>query len=145
MKIRLSSASLLTQIANAMFVLALANPGWAQSLPNYTNFPMIGLVRGQTVEIHISTFPTDPCFATIGFQNGHVDIKNQTLTLESPCTSGWLVLESTRRQCIGSQGTRTSSRHDRTIRWQSIPVCIPGSRHRRVYLARTPTRRPDFR
>jgi hypothetical protein len=40
----------------------------AQSLPNYTNFPMIGLVRGQTLQINVVAYPPDPCFATIGFQ-----------------------------------------------------------------------------
>ncbi len=69
MKIRLSSARLIAQIASALFVLTLANPGSAQSLPNYTNFPMIGLVRGQTLQVNLVAFPVDPCFATIGFQN----------------------------------------------------------------------------
>src|SRR5580704_11520132 len=41
----------------------------AQSLPNYTNFPMIGLVRGQTLQINIVAYPPVPCFATIGFQD----------------------------------------------------------------------------
>jgi hypothetical protein len=50
MKIRpssaLGSARLLTQIASALFMLAMANPAWAQSLPNNsTNFPMMGHVR----------------------------------------------------------------------------------------------------
>jgi len=40
----------------------------AQSLTNYTNFPMIGLVRGQTLQINVVAFPPDPCFAALGFQ-----------------------------------------------------------------------------
>jgi hypothetical protein len=39
-----------TRIAIAIFALAIANFAWAQSLSNNTtNFPMIGLVRGQTL------------------------------------------------------------------------------------------------
>jgi hypothetical protein len=41
----------------------------AQSLPNYTNFPMIGLVRGQTLQINLVAIPPDPCIATLGFQD----------------------------------------------------------------------------
>jgi hypothetical protein len=32
----------------------------AQSLPNYTNFPMIRLVRGQTLQINVVAFPPAP-------------------------------------------------------------------------------------
>jgi hypothetical protein len=45
------------------------NLAWGQSPANYTNFPMIGVVRGQTVQLNISAFPPDPCFATLGFQD----------------------------------------------------------------------------
>ncbi len=57
----------LTQIAISL--LAVAALAQAQSLPNYTNFPMIGLVRGQTIQLNINAFPVDPCFATLGFQD----------------------------------------------------------------------------
>jgi hypothetical protein len=81
MKIRLNSVRLLTQIAGALFVLTLANPGWAQSLPNYTNFPMMGLVRGQTLQVNLVAIPIDPCFATIGFQNASGNPVGPTLNV----------------------------------------------------------------
>jgi len=48
-------------MANALLVLMLANTSWAQSLPNTTNFPMIGLVRGQTLQLNLVAIPIDPC------------------------------------------------------------------------------------
>jgi hypothetical protein len=53
----------------AISVVAVATFAQAQSLPNYTNFPMIGLVRGQSLQVNLVAYPPDPCFATIGFQN----------------------------------------------------------------------------
>ena len=50
-------------------VLLFSAMSAAQSLPNYTNFPVIGLVRGQTLQINIVAYPPDPCFATLGFQD----------------------------------------------------------------------------
>jgi hypothetical protein len=59
-------------IAVVIFGLAIANFGWAQSLSNNTtNFPMIGLVRGQTLQLNLVAIPIDPCFATIGFQSAN--------------------------------------------------------------------------
>jgi hypothetical protein len=54
---------------NLLVVLVSASLGWAQSLSNYTNFAMIGLVRGQTLQLNIVAIPPDPCFATLGFQD----------------------------------------------------------------------------
>jgi len=53
----------------AAAALLLSAMSAAQSLTNYTNFPMIGLVRGQTLQINLVAFPPDPCIATLGFQN----------------------------------------------------------------------------
>ena len=57
-------------------VLALSLCSWlthmaaAQALPaNATNFPMIGITRGQTLQINVVAFPVDPCYAQVGFQN----------------------------------------------------------------------------
>jgi hypothetical protein len=67
---KLSYTRLLARMATALFVFTLANAGWAQSPSNNTtNFPMIGLVRGQTLQVNLVAFPVDPCFATIGFQD----------------------------------------------------------------------------
>jgi len=52
--------------AGAFLSLAMSE---AQVLPNYTNFPMIGLVRGQTLQINIVASPPVPCFALLGFQD----------------------------------------------------------------------------
>jgi hypothetical protein len=45
----------------------------AQVLPspssNATNFPMIGITRGQTLQLNLVAFPVDPCIAQLGFQN----------------------------------------------------------------------------
>jgi hypothetical protein len=42
----------------------------AQTVPaNATNFPMIGITRGQTLQLNVVAFPVDPCFAHLGFQN----------------------------------------------------------------------------
>lgn len=42
----------------------------AQVAPeNATNFAMIGITRGQSLQINLVAYPPDPCFAQIGFQN----------------------------------------------------------------------------
>ena len=42
----------------------------AQVAPqNATNFAMIGITRGQTLQINVVAYPPDPCFAQLGFQN----------------------------------------------------------------------------
>ena len=69
-----------TRIAIAVVILA-ASLAHAQSLPNYTNFPMIGLVRGQTLQINLVAYPPDPCFATIGFQNANGNPVGPTLNV----------------------------------------------------------------
>jgi hypothetical protein len=82
MTAKLSCTRLLTQIATALFVLTLANAAWAQSLSNNTtNFAMIGLVRGQTLQVNLVAFPPDPCFATIGFQNTNGNAVGPTLNV----------------------------------------------------------------
>jgi hypothetical protein len=61
----LTSGLALTAAAVLLFSAISA----AQSLPSYTNFPMIGLVRGQTLQINLVAIPPDPCIATLGFQD----------------------------------------------------------------------------
>jgi hypothetical protein len=69
-------------IAVVTFGLAMANFAWAQSLSNNTtNFPMIGLVRGQTLQLNLVAIPIDPCFATIGFQNANGNAVGPTLNV----------------------------------------------------------------
>src|SRR5580698_738951 len=62
---------LVTRISATLFVLLLANAGWAQTLASTTNFPMIGIVPGQTLQLNLVAIPTDPCFAQLGFQNSN--------------------------------------------------------------------------
>ncbi len=38
---------------------------------NATNFAMIGITRGQTLQINVVAFPPDPCFAQLGFQDSN--------------------------------------------------------------------------
>jgi hypothetical protein len=59
--------SSLALTATAVFLFPAMSE--AQSLPNYTNFPMIGLVRGQTLQINIVAYPPVPCSALLGFQD----------------------------------------------------------------------------
>ncbi len=67
----------------AISLVAISSLAQAQSLPNnnYTNFPMIGLVRGQTLQINVVAYPPDPCFATLGFQNSGGSPVGSTLTV----------------------------------------------------------------
>lgn len=59
-----------TRIATAIVVFTLANLGWAQSVSNNTtNFSMIGIAHGQTLQINVVAFPPNPCFAQLGFQD----------------------------------------------------------------------------
>lgn len=61
----------------------LAQLAAAQVLPsnNTTNFPMIGLVRGQTLQINLVAIPVDPCFAQLGFLNGAGEPVGPTLSV----------------------------------------------------------------
>jgi hypothetical protein len=69
-------------ITAPLLVLILASLSWAQSLSNnYTNFPMIGLVRGQTLQINLVAIPIDPCLAQIGFQNANGNPVGPTLNV----------------------------------------------------------------
>src|ERR1700677_2040498 len=38
---------------------------------NATNFAMIGITRGQTLQINVVAYPPDPCFAQLGFQDSN--------------------------------------------------------------------------
>lgn len=71
-------------VLSLLLGLVAARPGWAQSLTNNTNFPMIGLVRGQTLQLNIVAYPPDPCFATLGFQdvNGNAVGTTSSVTLQ---------------------------------------------------------------
>lgn len=70
-----------TRLAISALALILANLTWAQSLPNFTNFPMIGIVRGQTLQLNIVAYPPDPCFATLGFENADGTAVGPTLNV----------------------------------------------------------------
>jgi hypothetical protein len=74
-----------TRIAVA-FLVFTTSLGWTQTLSNNTtNFPMIGIVRGQTLQINVAAFPPDPCFAQIGFQdaNGNAVGTSVNVTLQA--------------------------------------------------------------
>jgi hypothetical protein len=59
---------------NVVFALALGfwltQLSSAQTLPgNPTNFPMMGITRGQTLKINLVAYPPDPCDAALGFRD----------------------------------------------------------------------------
>lgn len=69
-----------------MFIaLGQANVALAQVLPSSgpTNFPMLGITRGQTLLLHLVAFPPVPCTAQLGVQdsNGNLVALTQTMTL----------------------------------------------------------------
>jgi hypothetical protein len=74
-------AMLVTRIAVTSSVLMLANAGSAQTLSNTTNFPMIGIVRGQTLQLNLVAIPTDPCFAQLGFRDSNGAAVGPTLNV----------------------------------------------------------------
>jgi hypothetical protein len=58
-----------SQIAVPALLCALmANLASAQ---NATLFSMVGITRGQTLNIHVIAFPPDPCYARLAFQDGN--------------------------------------------------------------------------
>jgi|SRR5580700_996794 hypothetical protein len=59
------------RVTFAITVCFLTQLAAAQVLPsnNTTNFGMIGITRGQTLQLNLVAIPTDPCFAQLGFQN----------------------------------------------------------------------------
>ena len=82
----LDGGTMKTRIALSLFAFTVASLGWAQTSPNNTtNFPMIGIVRGQTLQINIAAYPPDPCFAQIGFQdaNGTAVGTSMNVTLQT--------------------------------------------------------------
>ncbi len=75
-----------TTLISALMVfiaLATANVAPAQVLPGPTNFPMVGIARGQTLLLNLVAFPPTPCMATLGFQdsNGNPVGNTQTVSL----------------------------------------------------------------
>ena len=69
---RTSVKSRLTPTLTTLCMLALVDLGWAQApplSPNTTNFPMIGITRGQTLLVSLVAFPPAPCVAQLGFQD----------------------------------------------------------------------------
>jgi hypothetical protein len=93
------------RIAIALLVLVLASLGWAQSLPNTTNFPIIGVVRGQTLQINVVAFPPDPCFAKLGFQdvNGNPVGTTLSVSLQAGQSASLAVNANTLSGAIGQR------------------------------------------
>ena len=70
----------------------------AQVAPeNATNFAMIGITRGQSLQINLVAYPPDPCFAQIGFQNsGGNPIGTTSAVTLQPGQSASLVINGKR-------------------------------------------------
>ncbi|HYL39537.1 MAG TPA: hypothetical protein VEV17_26705 [Bryobacteraceae bacterium] len=75
----------LTSVLGLLAAVATAHVALAQSLQTSgpTNFPMVGIVRGQTLVLNLVAFPPDPCMAQLGIQdsNGNLVASTQVLTL----------------------------------------------------------------
>lgn len=99
------AVSRLALTTTAVGVLMLASLGWAQSLPNSTNFPMIGVVRGQTLQVNVVAWPPDPCFATLGFQdvNGNPLGSTLTVSLQAGQSASLAVNANTLTSVIGQR------------------------------------------
>jgi hypothetical protein len=64
--------------------LATAPVGLAQTFPGPTNFPMVGLSQGQTLQLNLVHHPPQPCGTVkLGFQNsnGVAEGPSETITL----------------------------------------------------------------
>jgi hypothetical protein len=63
-----------TLTLTVLIVFAMAQGAWAQGA---TNFPMIGITPGQTLQLNLVAFPPNPlyppgpCMAQLGFQDGN--------------------------------------------------------------------------
>lgn len=64
--------------------LTMASLAWGQN-GSTTNFAMMGLTRGQTLQINIVAFPPNPCYAQLGFQdsNGNAIGSTKTVSLSA--------------------------------------------------------------
>lgn len=71
--------------ALGLLALSTVNVALAQSLQTSgrTNFPMVGVVRGQTLVLNLVAFPPDPCMAQLGIQDsfGNLVASTPVLTL----------------------------------------------------------------
>jgi hypothetical protein len=67
--------SWMTVICFCVFRAIFPAPAVAQTANpvaiNATNFAMIGITRGQTLQINVVAYPPDPCFAQLGFQDSN--------------------------------------------------------------------------
>lgn len=75
----------LTSVLGLLAALATTNVALAQVLQTSgpTNFPMVGIVRGQTLVLNLVAYPPDPCMAQLGIQdsNGNLVASTQVITL----------------------------------------------------------------
>src|SRR5580692_930333 len=53
---------------------------------NATNFAMIGITHGQTLQINVVAYPPDPCFAQLGFQDSNGNPIGATSTVARQAT-----------------------------------------------------------
>ena len=89
----------------ATLVIALATAGWAQTAPdNFTNFPMIGLTRGQTLLINVLAYPPSPCYAQLGFQGSNGSAVGTTLNVSlSPGQAAVLAINGNSLTAVKNQ------------------------------------------
>jgi hypothetical protein len=83
---------------------------------NATNFAMVGITRGQALQVNVVAFPPDPCFAQLGFQDSSGDPIGATSTVAlQPGQSGSLSLNG--NAVAGVVGQRV----------EALPVVVPTS------------------
>ena len=72
----------LTRIFGLLVSISIANVALAQ-LPTSgpTNFPMMGIVRGQTLVLNLVAYPPNPCIAQLGIQDSNGNLINSTPVL----------------------------------------------------------------
>ena len=72
-------------VFGAMFPASTLSQTANPAAINATNFAMIGITRGQTLQLNVVAFPPDPCFAQLGFQdsNGNAIGATSTVALQA--------------------------------------------------------------
>src|ERR1700693_149524 len=73
-----------TSVLTVLVVLVLANGAWAQGA---TNFAMVGITRGQTLQLNLVAYPPEPifpptpCMAELRFQGSSGEPLGTTKTV----------------------------------------------------------------
>jgi hypothetical protein len=86
------------------------------TVSNATNFAMIGITRGQTLQINVVAFPPDPCFAQLGFQDTYGNALGTTTTV---------TLQPGQSASLAINGNTVASSPGQRV--QVLPTLVPTS------------------